>query len=514
MRRAGVTLVSVAIFSWSRLEPKDGSFEFDWLDDILRRLERAGIAVDLATGTASPPGWFSHAHPETLPVDREGHRLWPGSRQAWCPSSTVFTRYATRLTAEMATRYHDHPAWPCGTSRTSTAVTTHPATATPAPMRSATGWCTATATSRPSTSWGTAFWSQRYVDWEHILPPRHTPTFSNPTQVLDYRRFQSDALLSQYVAERDVLHRLSPGVPVTTNFMTLTDFRRLDYHRWAPEQDVVSTDHYRVTRHQDVAAELSFCGDLTSGLAGGRPWMLMEHSTSAVNWQPVNPAKGAGQLVRDSLTHVAHGADTIGFFQWRASRVGSEKYHSAMLHTREPTPRCSARYAGWARSRPASASSWEAPCRRTSPCCGTTRWPGRWRVPPSPRPGSTTPTAPSRCTARCAASAWRRTSRTRVPTSRHTGSSWCQPSSSSVTSTRRRSRPRRAGAHVLVTYLSGIVDEHDHVRLGGYPGAFRELLGARVEEFRPLLEGRAGPSTTPAGRCCGPRTSTRPRPRR
>lgn len=198
-------------------------------------------------------------------------------------------------------------------------------------MRSATGWCTATATSRPSTSWGTAFWSQRYVDWEHILPPRHTPTFSNPTQVLDYRRFQSDALLSQYVAERDVLHRLSPGVPVTTNFMTLTDFRRLDYHRWAPEQDVVSTDHYRVTRHQDVAAELSFCGDLTSGLAGGRPWMLMEHSTSAVNWQPVNPAKGAGQLVRDSLTHVAHGADTIGFFQWRASRAGSEKYHSAMV---------------------------------------------------------------------------------------------------------------------------------------------------------------------------------------
>ncbi|HVD21929.1 MAG TPA: beta-galactosidase, partial [Lapillicoccus sp.] len=315
MGRAGVTFVSVGIFSWSWLEPKEGSFEFGWLDDIMGRLAAADIAVDLATGTASPPAWFAAAHPETLPVDHEGHRLWPGSRQAWCPSSQVFTDYATRLAREMATRYGDHPAlamWhvsneygchntPCFCDRCAAGFQ---------------DWLVRRYGELDvlNEAWGTAFWSQRYLNWEHILPPRLTPTFHNPGQLLDYHRFQSDALLGQFRAERDVLHSVSPGVPVTTNFMTLTSFRLLDYHRWAPEQDVVSTDHYVVAAHENPAAELSFSADLTRGLADGRPWILMEHSTSAVNWQPVNVAKQPGEMIRNSVAHVARGADTLGFF--------------------------------------------------------------------------------------------------------------------------------------------------------------------------------------------------------
>ena len=128
-----------------------------------------------------------------------------------------------------------------------------------------------------------------------------------------------------------MLTRLSPDVPVTTNFMTMTRFRHLDYHQWAPHQDVVSTDHYVVDSLTHPRAELAFSADLTRGLAGGGPWMLMEHSTSAVNWQPVNRAKAPGQTIRDSLAHVARGADTIGFFQWRQSQAGSEKFHSALV---------------------------------------------------------------------------------------------------------------------------------------------------------------------------------------
>ena len=146
-------------------------------------------------------------------------------------------------------------------------------------------------------AWGTAFWSQRYTAWDDILPPRRTTTFTNPTHVLDYHRFGSDTLLDFYRAEHEVIRRHSPDVPVTTNFMTLSHFRLLDYHDWAPFQDVVSTDHYVVDALADPQAELSFSGDLTRGLAGGRPWMLMEHSTSAVNWQPVNPAKAPGGTI-------------------------------------------------------------------------------------------------------------------------------------------------------------------------------------------------------------------------
>ena len=495
MGRAGVTFVSVGIFSWSWLEPKEGSFEFGWLDDIMGRLAAADIAVDLATGTASPPAWFAAAHPETLPVDHEGHRLWPGSRQAWCPSSQVFTDYATRLAREMATRYGDHPAlamWhvsneygchntPCFCDRCAAGFQ---------------DWLVRRYGELDvlNEAWGTAFWSQRYLNWEHILPPRLTPTFHNPGQLLDYHRFQSDALLGQFRAERDVLHSVSPGVPVTTNFMTLTSFRLLDYHRWAPEQDVVSTDHYVVAAHENPAAELSFSADLTRGLADGRPWILMEHSTSAVNWQPVNVAKQPGEMIRNSVAHVARGADTLGFFQWRASRAGSEKYHSALVPHAGP-----------------NTAVFDEACRlgalaaRLGELVGSSveadvallwDYEAAWVV--------SGPGVPSmrvdypELALQLHGALWARG----VTVDVVHPSADLQPYRLLIVPTLQLVRDEnaesiaaaaRAGAQVLVTYLSGIVDEDDHVRLGGYPGAFRDLLGVRVEQFRPLLEGQSRP---------------------
>jgi beta-galactosidase len=495
MGRAGVTFVSVGIFSWSWLEPKEGSFEFGWLDDIMGRLAAADIAVDLATGTASPPAWFAAAHPEALPVDHEGHRLWPGSRQAWCPSSQVFTDYATRLAREMATRYGDHPAlamWhvsneygchntPCFCDRCAAGFQ---------------DWLVRRYGELDvlNEAWGTAFWSQRYLNWEHILPPRLTPTFHNPGQLLDYHRFQSDALLGQFRAERDVLHSVSPGVPVTTNFMTLTSFRLLDYHRWAPEQDVVSTDHYVVAAHENPAAELSFSADLTRGLADGRPWILMEHSTSAVNWQPVNVAKQPGEMIRNSVAHVARGADTLGFFQWRASRAGSEKYHSALVPHAGP-----------------NTAVFDEACRlgalaaRLGELVGSTveadvallwDYEAAWVV--------SGPGVPSmrvdypELALQLHGALWARG----VTVDVVHPSADLQPYRLLIVPTLQLVRDEnaesiaaaaRAGAQVLVTYLSGIVDEDDHVRLGGYPGAFRDLLGVRVEQFRPLLEGQSRP---------------------
>ena len=160
---------------------------------------------------------------------------------------------------------------------------------------------------------------------------RLTTAGPNPTHLLDYERFSSDELLDHFRAERDLLNRLSPGVPVTTNFMVNSHFAQADYWTWAPEQDLISQDHYLDGRLSDPTAELSFSADLTRGLAGGGPWFLMEHSTSSVNWQPINYAKTPGQLLRNSLTHVARGADAVGFFQWRASYAGAEQFHSALL---------------------------------------------------------------------------------------------------------------------------------------------------------------------------------------
>ena len=110
MRRANVSFVSLGVFSWSWLEPAKGQYEFEWLDTIMDKLHGGGVAVDLATATATPPPWLSAAHPEILPVDVDGHTLWPGSRQAWCPTSPVYREYALALTRQLARRYHEHPA--------------------------------------------------------------------------------------------------------------------------------------------------------------------------------------------------------------------------------------------------------------------------------------------------------------------------------------------------------------------------------------------------------------------
>ena len=461
MAQAGVSFVTLGVFSWSWLEPSKGEYSFDWLDDIMDLLGEHGIAVDLATATATPPPWLTSAYPEILPVDREGHTLWPGSRQSWCPSSPLYREFALALTERLSSRYHDHPAlamWHVSNEALNDA-------------------------------WGTAFWSQRYTSWDDILPPRFTTTFANPTHVLDYSRFGSDTLLDFYRSEYEVIRRHSPAVPITTNFMTMSQFRFLDYHDWAPHQDVVSTDHYVVNSLEHPQAELSFHGDLTRGLAGRRPWMLMEHSTSAVNWQHVNPAKVPGGTILDSLAHVARGADTLGFFQWRQSRSGSEKFHSALVP-----------HAGEDSDRFREVCELGAIADRLGEILGSRvdadvavlwDYEALWAMSGPCMPSSAIDYATAGHTIH------------RLLRDRGVTCDVVHPSSDlsryrvvvvptlylvSDEDAASIAAAAAAGAHVVVTYFSGISDANDHVRLGGYPGAFRDLLGVRVEEFFPLKE--------------------------
>ena len=493
MQRAGVNFVTLGVFSWSWLESAKGEYEFGWLDDVMDLLHRSGIAVDLATATATPPPWLSAAHPEILPVDRMGHTLWPGSRQAWCPSSPVYREYALALTTRLAERYHDHPALAMWHVSNEYACHNLPCYCEEC-ARGFRSWLRRRYGSldRLNEAWGTAFWSQHYSDVEEVLPPRHTTTFNNPTHVLDYQRFSSDTLLDFMQAEREILDRLSPGVPVTTNFMTMTGFRQLDYHRWAPSVDVVSTDHYIVDTLEHPRAELAFSGDLTRGLAGGAPWMLMEHSTSAVNWQPTNKAKLPGQTLRDAVAHIARGADTIGWFQWRQSRAGSEKFHSAVVPHAGPD---SARFrevvelggvaerlvevlGSRVESRVALLMDYEAVWAASGPCMPSAELDPLLTAHTLHRllmdAGVTVDVIhPS---AELAAY-----DVVLVPTLYLVSDA----DAASVAAAAER------GAQVVVTFFSGISDVDDHVRLGGYPGAFRDLLGVRVEEFFPLLPGES-----------------------
>ncbi|WP_047894229.1 beta-galactosidase [Micromonospora sp. RV43] len=490
MRRAGVNLVSVGIFSWALLEPAPGRYVFDWLDRAIDLLHDGGISVDLATATASPPPWLAHRHPETLPRRADGTVLWPGGRQAYCPSSPVFRDHSLALVEAVARRYARHPAavlWHVSNELGCHNVHCYCDVSAEA-FR---GWLRERYGDLDSlnAAWGTAFWSQRYHDWAEINPPRTAPTFANPTQQLDFLRFSSDEQRAQLRAERELLNRLVPQ-PVTTNFMIGTGIKYLDYHSWASDVDVVSNDHYLTAADPQPQVNLALAADHTRGVAGGAPWLLMEHSTSAVNWQPRNVAKTPGQMRRNSLAHVARGADGVLFFQWRASRAGAEKFHSALVPHAGPDTKVFREVCRLGADLRALAEVRGS--RVDADVAILFDYEAWWGAELDSHP-SVDVTYTDRLSALHAA-LWRAGVTADVV---HPSADLSRyrlvvvPTLYLVRDADADALRRfvEAGGTAVVTYFSGIVDEHDHIRLGGYPGAFRDLLGVRVEEFFPLREG-------------------------
>ncbi|WP_261987556.1 beta-galactosidase, partial [Actinomadura sp. HBU206391] len=206
MVEAGVSLVSVGIFSWASVEPRPGAYDFGWFDQVMENLAGAGIGASVATMTASPPPWLSHLHPEILPVRSDGTTLWPGGRQHYCPSSPVYREHAGRLVEQVARRYAGHPAlriWHVGNEygcHTRQCFCDVSAADFRRWLRDRYGEIEAL-----NRAWSTTFWSQRYDDWAEVLPPRTAPTFANPAQRLDFARFSDDAILACYLAERDIV---------------------------------------------------------------------------------------------------------------------------------------------------------------------------------------------------------------------------------------------------------------------------------------------------------------------
>lgn len=489
MVEAGVTMVAVNIFGWARVEPRPGEFRFDELDAVLDGLGSHGIAVNLGTGTASPPPWLAARHPETLPQTIDGVRLHPGGRQAWCPSSPVFRERSLELVRRTAERYGAHPAvalW-----HVSNELGCHNALC----------YCDVSAegfrrwlrerygtVDELNRVWGTSFWSQGYGDWDEVSPPRRTPATANPTQQLDFRRFSSDELLGQYLAERDVI-RESGRVPVTTNFMVAAHIHTQDYWRWAPEVDVVANDHYLDHRLPDPFGELAFTADLTRGLAEGEPWFLMESATGAVNWQPRNIAKLPGELLRDSLSYVARGADAVSFFQWRASRFGSEKFHSAMLgHAGTDSPQ-------WAEvvelGRVLGDLADVVGTRVEADVALVFDWQAGWACDLDSHPSDRIRYLDEVHAMHAALRATGHGVDVVRPGADLAGYRVVVvPTLYSCTDQAAATIADyvAGGGHAVVTYFSGIVDEADHIRPGAFPGAFRDLLGVRTFAFHPLSD--------------------------
>jgi beta-galactosidase len=338
MREAGVTMVSLGIFAWSKLQPAEGEFDFGWLDRIIDLLHEGGIAVDLATATASPPPWATSAYPEMLPQDENGSIYWPGSRQQFAPSSPVYRRLAAELVTALAERYTAHPGvvmWHINNEYGCHLNADYSDAARDA-FRV---WLEAKygSVQALNEAWGTAFWSQIYASFGEVFPPRKAPYSHNPAQLLDFHRFTSDALLECFLMEKAIIRAAGATQPITTNFMG--GFKPADYWRWAAEMDVITDDCYPDPNDPQSFRAAAFQRDLMRSFKPDVPWLLMEQSSNALSWRPTNAPKAPGQMRALSMQAIARGADGIFFFQWRQSRSGSEKFHSAMLphagtHTR------------------------------------------------------------------------------------------------------------------------------------------------------------------------------------
>lgn len=492
MKKAGVNLVSVGIFSWAKIETSEGVYDFDWLDRIISKLGEAGIAVDLASATASPPMWLTQAHPEVLWKDYRGDVCQPGARQHWRPTSPVFREYALKLCRAMAEHYKDNPyvvAWHVSNEYGCHNRFDYSEDAERAFQK----WCEERygTIDAVNDAWGTAFWAQRMNDFTEIVPPRFIGdgNFMNPGKLLDFKRFSSDALKAFYVAERDALAEITPDLPLTTNFMVSATGSVLDYDDWGREVDFVSNDHYFIPGEAHLD-ELAFSASLVDGIARKDPWFLMEHSTSAVNWRPVNYRKEPGQLVRDSLAHVAMGADAVCYFQWRQSKAGAEKFHSAMVpHTGEDSTVFRDVCELGADLNTLADNGLLGTKLAKSKVAVVFDYESEWATEHTATPTQKVhhvdePLQWFRALADHGVTA------DVVPVS----SNWDEyevvvlPSVYILSEeTTRRVRDYVAnGGKLIVTYYTGLSDEKDHVWLGGYPGSIRDVVGVRVEEFMPM----------------------------
>ena len=411
--------------------------------------------------------------------------LWHGSRRHYCPHSPAYREHAVELVKQLAQHVRDNAAlamwhvdneYACHISEcfcdASVAAFRRWLEQRYGPLDIL------------NEAWGTAFWSQHYSDWQEVIAPRRTPAPINPTQHLDWQRFCSDSWLACFEDQKTALREITPDVPITTNFMGF--HKALDYWMWATREDIVSNDSYPDPADPDWMIGAGMVCDLMRSLGKGQPWILMEQAAAHVNWRQRNATKRPGEMRLGSYQALARGANGVMFFQWRASNAGFEKFHSAML------PHVGTDSRVWREVKQLGAELGKLDALLVSQVKSDVAilfdWENWWALEQEGKPSNDIKLLPQIAT--LYAELFRRNitvdfahpeadlTRYRLVIASHLYL---------VTDDAAQNIERYVaqGGTLLMTFFSGIVNSSDHVRLGGYPAPFQDLLGLWIEEFAP-----------------------------
>ena len=487
MKLAGFNAVSIGIFSWVSLEPEDGVYTFEWLDDVMDMLTENDIYAVLATPSGSKPAWLSAKYPEVCRVTAEGRREPHTGRHNHCRTSPIYREKCIAINTRLAERYQDHPAllvWhvsneynggPCYCDLCLDAFRQWLREKYDDDLELL------------NRKWWTRFWSHTYTDWDQIEPI--DPSIHG--LMLDWKRFLTDQTIDFFETESAPLREHTPDVPITTNFMGLSP--TLNYWKFAKHVDVASWDSYPAWHDtQDdpqVAAETAFTHDVNRRLKGGKPFMLMESDPSFHSRHTVRKRKRPGMHKLASLQAIAHGSDTVQYFQWRKGRGGSEKFHGAVVdHCGQEHTRVFQDVAEVGQT-----------LQKLDAVVGTTTpaevallfdWENRWAMENAVVMADNVK-YPKTCIAHYRAF-WEQGVPVDVIDESCALSSYKLVVAPMLYLLRESITPRiveyvRSGGTIVMTYWSGIVNENDLCYLGGWPGAgLREVFGVWDEELDVL----------------------------
>lgn len=338
MVQAGCNVMSVGIFSWAALEPEEGRYQWEWMDNVINKLYEHGISIFLATPSGARPAWLAQKYPEVLRVEANRQRNLYGARHNHCYTSPVYREKIENLNGQLAVRYANHPAVKLWHISNEYGGECHCDLC----QKAFRAWLQRKyeTINRLNEQWWTTFWSHKYTDWMQIESP--APHGENATHGmnLDWKRFVTDQTLNFMQHEIAAVKVSNPDIPVSTNFMYYFD--GLNYFKFKDSVDIVSWDNYPTWHKKDdidIAVDTAMWHDMMRSIKR-QPFLLMESSPSSTNWQSVSKLKKPGMHILSSMQAVAHGSNSVQYFQWRKSRGSSEKFHGAVVsHDGSPNTR-------------------------------------------------------------------------------------------------------------------------------------------------------------------------------